>query len=240
MPYYPKPVPPVPKPTLPLPVDSSRLLIGDDTQTLLARAKTDDGSHLEPTVLLNAIDPTTGDSALHRAAAVGNYAFMEAATGFGKNLWSSPRRLGLRWVLLTHQNLAGDTALHTAAKAGNMKGVKSVYRLFWSSSSHDPDEDDDHETWSPEDAAENWVWERDEGDGLVALDFICMKNKAGRDAATEARAAGHDDIATLLDRVAGNLDSSGKRADEGYLREARRTALAQNYYRDDETHDVHV
>jgi ankyrin repeat protein len=37
----------------------------------------------------------------------------------------------LFWVLMVHQNLAGDTALHAAARAGNPRGVKViVYRLF--------------------------------------------------------------------------------------------------------------
>jgi hypothetical protein len=108
--------------------------------------------------------------------------------------------------------------------------------LFWGLESHDPDEDDDYESWPPGTGADNWDWEGNEGAGLPGLDFVCMKNKAGRDAATEARAAGHDDIAALLERVVEKLDPSAKRADKGYLREARQAALDTHWYYDDESH----
>lgn len=56
----------------------------------------------------------------------------------------------LVWVLIVHQNLSGNTALHTAAREGNMKGVKAIYRLF-----HYMDMDDnDPESEFPE----NWEY----------------------------------------------------------------------------------
>jgi hypothetical protein len=238
---YPRPPPPPlePKPTLPLPYTWHDDAPGEDTtQVLLALAPTHDGSRLKSYAdrssrLLAAIDPATGDSPLHRAATAGNYAFMDAMVScFGPQIDKVPRKKRLLWVMWTHQNLAGDTALHAAARAGNLKGVKSVYRLFWCDS-HDPDDD---ETCDPESPAESWEWEGNEGAGLPALAFVCTKNRAGRDAAAEARAAGHDDIAAWLERVAEKLDPLGQRADEDYLREARQEALDLHRYYDGETH----
>jgi hypothetical protein len=236
---WPRPAPPPlePKPTLPIPPDDP-----EDTKLLLALAPTHDGSSLRPRVgtdarLLAAIDPDTGDSALHRAAAAGNYPFMEAvADCFGPNIDKVPRQKRLRWVLWTHRNQAGDTALHAAARAGSVRGVKGVYRLFWGVESHDPDEDGDRENWPPESAAENWEWEGNEGAAMPGLDFVCAKNEAGRDAAAEAREAGHEDVAVLLEGMAERLDPVGKRADEGYLREARRAALDTYWYYEGEMH----
>ena len=82
-------------------------------------------------LLLTSIDLATGDSILHRAAAAGDIDVLDAIqTSFGPQISQRPGREWLLWLLITHQNLAGDTALHAAAHAANLRGVKSVYRLF--------------------------------------------------------------------------------------------------------------
>ncbi|RKU43439.1 hypothetical protein DL546_005957 [Coniochaeta pulveracea] len=236
---FPRPPPPPlePKPTLPLPFTGYNVA-PDETQRLLALAARDDGTSLKSyagfyELLLAAIDPVTGDSPLHRAAAAGNHASMVSMVYcFGKQLSHVPRTERLLWVLWTHQNSAGDTALHAAASAGSLKGVKSVYRLFWRDS-HDPDDDD---MCNPDSPAESWEWDGNEGAALPALAFLCTKNRAGRDAAAETRATGHDDIAFWLERVAERLVPAGQKVDEDYLRRARQAALDTHRYFDGGTH----
>jgi hypothetical protein len=230
---YPRPPPPPleARPRLPLSFTVYDNTPGE-TERLLALAPTDDGTGLQSYVrggicLLAAIDPATGDSPLHRAAVAGNYAFMDTMVScFGPQLGQVPRNRRLLWCLWTHQNLAGDTALHAAARAGSLKGVKGVYRLFHLDA-HDPDDD---EKCHPESPAESWEREWMDCAGLPALAFVCTKNKAGCDAATEARAAGHHDVAAWLDRVVEKLDPTGKGVDEDYLREARQAALNRHRY----------
>ncbi|KAL2413098.1 hypothetical protein ABEF95_014621 [Exophiala dermatitidis] len=101
------------------------------TRHLLACAATTgaEPSYLQGNALLVFIDPATGDSALHRAAAAGNVAFMDAIPiSFCRVVMPSTARL--LWALYTHKNHAGDTALHAAARAGSLPGVTGVYRLF--------------------------------------------------------------------------------------------------------------
>ena len=49
---------------------------------------------------------------------------------------------------------------------------------------------------------------------MPGLLFLTTKNAAGREAADEARAAGHAAIAEWLDAVVSRLDPDGKRMDE--------------------------
>ena len=198
-------------------------------------------------LLVMAIDPATGDSAVHRAAAAGNIDFLNTVlNSWGRNFGQVPEMVRRLWVLVTHQNLTGDTALHSAARAGNLKGVKGIYRLFHKFNCLDVDDSlyDDEASW-PGSASNDVPAEppleymdyspsSDDPDAnLSALDFVCMKNLAGRDAAGEARVAGHEDLAAWLDRLAGRLDHGGRREDEKYMRLARLTALEENWYHDD-------
>ena len=194
---FPRPPAPLvgPKPMLPRPCRLFSETLEDMTKNLLAAAVTEDGPSLirypgAGDLLLAAIDPLTRDSALHRAAAVGNIGFMSAIPmSFGRNLDQRPSVERLLWVLMVHQNLAGDTALHAAARVGNLRGVKAVYRLF-----HYADLDVDDEMSGPDSEeipAEDWDWGPVEDDPYAtvpALAFVCTKNRAGRDAAAEARA----------------------------------------------------
>lgn len=244
---WPRPTPPpvVRKPTLPLPYTFYNEGPFEDTvQRVLAIAATGDGLRSinytsSESLLLAAIDPATGDSTLHRAAAAGNIAFMrDISNGFGRQISQRPGQERLYWVLMVHQNLAGDTALHAAARAGNLRGAKGVYRLF-----HFDDLDVDDETRGPdseEPPAEDWDWGRLENDPYAtdpSLAFVCTKNLAGRDAAAEARAAGHNDLAAWLDRLAERLDRAGMRTNEDYMRRARRIALKNYWYYDDDDYD---
>jgi hypothetical protein len=263
------PAPPVErKPTLPLPLEIQYGVPGLPpfeivTQTLLAMAETTDKAHLMPyleatayaqlragpsDLLLTAIDPATGDSVVHRAAAAGNINGLDAIiSSFGPNFRKVPGKERELWVLVTHQNLAGDTALHSAARAGSVRGVKGVYRLFHIMDFLDIDDSlhDDESSW-PETAATDcpaeapveyfdWSTAEDEPDAhLPALDFVFKKNRAGHDAAEEARSAGHEDLAVWLDGLIARIDRDGMREDKDYMQKARQTALENHWYHGDE------
>jgi hypothetical protein len=262
------PRPPAPlverKPTLPLPFEIQHDVPGLPpfevvTQTVLAMAETADRARLVPylqgaayaqlrggpsDLLLTAIDPATGDSVIHRAAAAGNIDVLDAILhSFGPNFRNVPEMERQLWVLITHQNLAGDTALHAAARAGSVRGVKGVYRLFHMMNCLDVDDsfyddetsraesaDTDYPTEAPVEYFD-WSTAEDEPDAhLPALDFVCTKNRAGRDAAGEARSAGHKDLAVWLDGLIARLDRDGMSKDEDYMRKARLTALQNHWY----------
>jgi hypothetical protein len=86
----------------------------------------------------------------------------------------------------------------------------------------------------------DWVAMKEEDDGysnLPALDFVCTRNWAGRDAAGEARATGHGELSVWLDGLVARIDRDGMRNDGGYMREARLTALENHGYRGDSDSD---
>jgi hypothetical protein len=265
------PRPPAPlverKPTLPLPLEIQHDVPGLPpfevvTQTVLAMAETADNACFVPylqgaayaqlragpsDLLLTAIDPATGDSVIHRAAAAGNIDVLNAVlSSWGPNFRNVPEMERQLWVLVTHQNLAGDTALHAAARAGSVRGVKGVYRLFHMMNCLDVDDSlHDDETAREESAATDypteapveyfdWSTAEDELDAhLPALDFACKKNRAGRNAAGEARSGGHEDLAVWLDGLVARLDRDGMSGDEDYMRKARLTALKNHWYHGD-------
>lgn len=262
------PLPPVErKPTLPLPLDIQHDVPGLPpfevvTQTVLAMAETADEARLVPylqgaayaqlragpsDLLLTAIDPATGDSAIHRAAAAGNIDGLDAIlASWGPHFRNVPEMERQLWVLVTHQNLAGDTALHAAARAGSVRGVKGVYRLFHMMNCLDVDDSfHDDETARAESADTDypievpveyfdWSTVEDEPDAhLPALDFVCTKNRAGRDAAGEAHSAGHEELAVWLDGLVARHDRDGMSKDEDYMRRARLTALKIHWYHGD-------
>lgn len=239
---FPRPPPPPlePKPTLPLPFSDYHWKLQEDTiRRTLALAETEESIAALSNqsddfgLLLVAIDPDTGDSVLHRAAAVGNVDFLNGIRAmFGKQLGFRPRVERLFWVLMVHQNLVGDTALHVAARAGNFRGAKTIYRLF-----HGDDLDVDNvrrglDPDSGDPSAEDWEWD-DFGSVIPSLVFVCTKNHAGRDAAAEARIAGHEDLAAWFDSLAQRLDLENMRTDETYMEVARQNALSYHYYFDE-------
>ena len=266
---FPRPPAPLvtPKPTLPLPFEIMHDIPGlppfeDVTQTLLAMAETADRAHLMPFLeasayaqlrgsachlLLTAIDPTTGDSIVHRAAAAANIDVLDAIPScFGRNFGTNNDSVRQLWLLVTHQNRAGDTALHAAGRAGSVRGVKGVYRLFHAMDVLGVDDSlhDDPMAW-PESASTDcpaegpieyldWSTAVDEPAAhLPALNFVCTKNRAGRDAAEEARSAGHEDLAVWLDGLVARIDRDRMRHDEDYMRKARLEALEIHWYYED-------
>jgi hypothetical protein len=220
------------KPTLPL------SLPGTDpaaTQALLTSAHADGGERLigwsgTDSLLLSSVDGATGDSALHRAAAAGNTDFMtKIPTAFGPQIGHRRGQERRYWLLMVHQNLLGDTALHAAGRAGSLPGAKGVYRLLH----HDAVEDDAARGDGSEDPmAEYWdLGSEDERQfAWPSLAFVCMRNGAGRTAAEEARLAHNEDVAAWLDALADRLDPAGKRADTDYVKEAWQAALESHSY----------
>ncbi|KAI1076804.1 hypothetical protein F5B20DRAFT_554658 [Whalleya microplaca] len=185
-------------------------------------------------LLLKAIDPETGDSALHRAAAADNIGAVSAmAAAFGPQLDQRPADERLKWVLITHQNHAGDTALHVAARAGSRRSATMIYRWFHGdgfedleNASRGPDSD-----WP---SAENWDWHGLNGENKPALVFICMKNKAGRDAVAEAHQNGHADLAQWLEELAAQLDVDHERTDAAAMRQNEILDLQMHWCLDDD------
>lgn len=218
---FPRPPPPPlePKPTLPLPASDYHWKLHEDTiRRTMAHAETESIAALRNEshdygLLLIAIDPDTGDSVLHRAAGVGNVDFLNSIRAmFGKQLGFRPRAERLFWVLMVHQNLAGGTALHAAARTGNLRGAKAIYRLFHGD---ELDVDNVRRSLDPDSGdppAEDWEWD-DSGSVIPSLVFVSTKNHAGRDAAAEARVAGHEDLAAWFDSLAQRLDLENMRTD---------------------------
>jgi hypothetical protein len=241
MPFHPRnPLPPLEqKPTLPMDPDDGGPVSLDFEgiiRDLLAPGTSDQEREIrtrrvDSVDLLTTIDPFTGDSIVHRAAAAGDLAVLDAIPScFGWQLTSHTERL--LWVLIVHQNKNGDTALHAAARAGNLKGVRGLYRIFHLRSCHPYfDLDDYGEADLP---PEYWGWGAEEGldeyANRPALDFVCMKNRAGRDAAGEAREAGHESLAVFLEHLVTKLDCDGMRTDEEYMRDARVKTLEHYNY----------
>lgn len=161
-------------------------------------------------LLLTAIDPDTRDSTVHAAASNPSTAALASVRSLSRGLLGS-----LRHAVLTHQNAAGDTAMHVAARAGVQDVVTAVYRVFHDDSVPGPGDD-----WREEGVefpAEEWEYEedmREAGAHVPGLMFLLTKNAAGLDAAAEARAAGHEDVAVWLDNVVARLDPDNERAEE--------------------------
>lgn len=165
-------------------------------------------------LLLMAVDLLTGDSAMHAVVAANRMEGLRAVADiFGANLTVNPIRMRCFHLLFEHQNHAGDTVLHTAASGGRLGLLTAVYRLFWLDGTWD-NLDVDPETHE-EGVAERWMFDDDDiGYFAPALLFLVCRNEAGRTAAEEARAAGHDDAGTWLDEVQGRLDPDGQRTTE--------------------------
>jgi ankyrin repeat protein len=229
-------------PTLPLQPANGRPTPDDKIiQEILATAANGNADELAqyfrrsgPYDPLSIIDSATGDSTLHRAAAAGNLQAMSAIqSSFGPNMGHQVGQERRYWLFLTHQNYAGETALHAAARAGNLVGAKGVYRIFHQMEATDDEErgpeadEPSAEFWSTADFSDNPFF-------LVpALVFVGTKNKAGRDAATEARESGHEQVARWLQELEQRLDPLGKGKDDEFMRQSRLEVLRRHQYTDD-------
>ncbi|EEA24237.1 hypothetical protein TMatcc_007311 [Talaromyces marneffei ATCC 18224] len=226
-----RPPPPrlVPKPELPLHDENLRsFMLENGVQELLDSAITEDkpiSTGYGPLDLLAAIDPVTGDSVVHRAASVGNTRFLSGILGcWGKRCGNDKRPLGSFWVLMMHQNLAGDTALHVAARHGSLQGAKAVYRLLH----HDWVHDEDHNDENP--PADEWEWDFKEDLIFVykAVIFVCAKNKDGLDAAALAQESRNNVLIKWFEDLLQKIDPDGKRNDDSYIKGA--WAMVLEYY----------
>ncbi|KAM5355033.1 hypothetical protein ACJ41O_001679 [Fusarium nematophilum] len=182
----------------------------EEVQHILDKARTGDPAafSLSPQESVQAIDPVTGDSALHIATQ------LESLDGINRLLGRfGPRtRRFLVWAwhaLLVHQNHSGDTALHIAARSGNQDLLTMLYRNM-------------SEHWSAEypeimvmddGPPEYYVYPDDVDDTFSNSHLLLLitKNNMGRDPAAEAQYAGHDDLAQWLDDVVLRLDRRGTR-----------------------------
>ena len=165
-------------------------------------------------ILLMAIDPSSGDSALHAAAAAGNLSCIRAIRRMFNLGYRTSNVKRVLYLLLTHANKTGDQALHAAARSGHLDCVIALYRLF----NHDslPGEPDMREP-GVEFPAEEWTWEADVTDDwqASALVYVTATNDLGHEAIDEARLAGHDHITEWLQSLLDRLDPEGRRRDEG-------------------------
>ncbi|KAK3933856.1 hypothetical protein QBC46DRAFT_430757, partial [Diplogelasinospora grovesii] len=111
---------------------------------------------------------------------------------FRRYLGQQPWKLRLLWVFITHQNHAGDPG------AGYfLSGVRAVYRLF-SSLGRFQRRRTALQNHPPPLPVEEWDWGTEDNDPYspargARLCVYIRKNKAGRDAATDARMAGHEE-----------------------------------------------
>ncbi|KAI0384728.1 hypothetical protein F5Y04DRAFT_220079 [Hypomontagnella monticulosa] len=156
-------------------------------------------------ILLMAIDPSTGNSALHVAAASKNLEGLRAV-----NAEFRPLQVRLRkpyHMLVSHKNHAGDTMLHVAARTGDVQLLVYVYRIFC----HDFLPGEKH-------SGSNQPVELQSAEGLdqfiiPRLAFLIDKNNQGRDAIAEAELMGHQEAVEWLEALVSRMDPSGKRND---------------------------
>lgn len=201
-------------------------LSAQDIEAILARARSGDFwlSHFDipertpQRTLALAIDPETGDSVLHIAATfTGEPLRVEEVIrqtdvktcGQDRSLAA---RLGTIETVLVHQNNAGDSCLHVAARGGWQKAVTYLYRAFCFHESRDyPDVTD-----SPARERNSYLAEFDEHDDWTVdhecakrLAFLLLPNSARQTAADVARSAGHVKVAAWLENIATLLNPGG-------------------------------
>ncbi|KAH7303621.1 hypothetical protein B0I35DRAFT_446335 [Stachybotrys elegans] len=182
---------------------------------ILGRARAGDMAifSLSPGKFTQIIDPDTGDSLLHvavRLASLEAVNTIMACFRRGKRVFS----VWSRHALLVHQNHDGDTALHIAARSGNQLLLTMLFRYLCSHWSAECPEEVEMDDGPPE--KDIYPEDIDESASAPALLVILTKNRAGRDAAAEARQAGHDDLAQWLEDVMQRYDpDKTRRTDEG-------------------------
>lgn len=166
-----------------------------------------------------AIDPETGDSLLHIAAAstceplaVQEVIAQTTQRSCGLDRSVGPRQRALE-SLLMHQNYAGDSVLHVAARSGVQRATTYLYRAFWNDESRDcldwttpPLSDSDITT--PE--FQRIEDPRDNDIRGKCLAFLLLPNKEGHTASDAARFAGHADVAIWLENIVLLLDPDGE------------------------------
>jgi hypothetical protein len=158
-------------------------------------------------VLARMLDPASGDSALHVAAENGNLDALRAISKFFVTVCYSWNMHVRKRQILTMKNKAGDTALHCAARNGDLDVVRGVYRLFcndWLPGQQRLSKN------PPAEYATN-TGDIDEHHYGPQLMFLIEKNVVGRDAAAEARMAGHEEVASWFEEVINRVDPDGKR-----------------------------
>ncbi|KFG85727.1 hypothetical protein MANI_021119 [Metarhizium anisopliae] len=175
---------------------------------------------IPPFTLVQAIDPDTEDSLLHVAVRAGSmngvvslmerFGCVMRTCGFGPR---NPFYIWERHAFIAHQNRNGDTVFHVAARGDNLKLVIMLYRFIdshWSATCPDLE---DPEDLDGEEAPENWEFPEtaDEFESSHSLMLLITRNRAGRDAASEACCVGNNEIAEWLDAVANRLDPEGNR-----------------------------
>lgn len=173
------------------------------------RYKLDQLGHL---VMLQAIDPITGDSVLHQAIRDNQPAgFLQLMEQFAysRSRW----HIWAEHALLTHQNHTGDTILHVAARTGNRNLLVTIYRQFndhWSAARPELMEMVD----GPPPELRRYPDDFYDDFADPPLQFLLMTNQQGNTARDEAQIAGHYHIAQWLEDVVKRLDPEGTRATE--------------------------
>ena len=197
----------------------------DEEREFLDRVRT--GRYTHPyaplSVRLGAIDPATGDSALHIAAKSTSplNTVKNIMSGFGPDscIGRGPRPIykWARHALLVHQNYDGDTALHIAARSGNQLLLTMLYRYMndhWSAVCPEVVEMEDG---PPEYAV--YPYDTDDSLSTPCLLLLITKNKMGRNPAAEARHSGNEHLAEWLDAIIPRLDPDGTRLTEANVTE---------------------
>ncbi|EFY95815.1 ankyrin repeat protein [Metarhizium robertsii] len=187
-------------------------------QQVFESVRTDEHNFsIPPFALVQAIDPDTEDSLLHVAVRAGSMNGVVSLMGrFDRVMRTcgggpqNPFYIWERHSFIAHQNRDGDTVLHVAARSGNLKLVIMLYRFIydhWSATCPDLEDLGDEE--APENVEFPETAGEDESSPYLML--LITRNRAGRDAATEARSLGNYEIAEWLDAVANRLDPEGNR-----------------------------
>ncbi|KAJ6782790.1 hypothetical protein PWT90_04147 [Aphanocladium album] len=198
---------------------ASNGLTEEHTQYILEHARSGDfdlGAGLDTEtnalrILAQVIDPQTGDSVLHIASgfsgeplAVQEVLAQTYQRTCGLDRTKVPRQCALETIIL-HQNNAGDSALHVAARSGQQKAARYLYRLFCN-----------HESSKYLDmVGESCLAESEHRADLdpefaeARLALLVLPNAVGETAADAARASGHADMAAWLDNIVPLLDPDG-------------------------------
>jgi hypothetical protein len=170
-------------------------------------------------LLLMAISPATGDSVLHTAFIAQRLEMVGAINGM---FCSHSLHFPARQFLILHSNNSGDTILHLAARSGLQKMVTAAYRVFH----YDSLPDEERFSWPPAEELDLGI---EDEDRIPPLMFLVARNEAGRDAADEAQASEHDDIARWLRTLVERIDPINSRSNpeemcrmEMFLRELYR------------------
>lgn len=179
-------------------------------------------------------DPGTGDTAVHVAAAAGNWeALRSIEKSFGRdwrpNSWFDTCLKSAFYL----RNKAGDTLFHVAARAGRLDVIDTAWCIFFYYGQGNPSRiESGSVTYVPlEEGSPEF---HDDVNPLyppkymMAIVPLARKNAVGRTAADEAVAAGHEDVAEWLRLVLDRLTLGGRRATESRM--ARMEELVDGRY----------